>query len=89
MSKYEFTGETRDHFGTTLRRIRARSSFGDVTAGDLGGWIESEGNLAQTGAAWVYGDAQVYGAAWVSGDGPGIVTPLLSSQVKNPPLLVT
>ena len=66
--KYELTDETREVAGRTLRRIRARSNFGAVSAGDVGGWIESEGNLAQTGAAWVYGDARVSGAAWVSGD---------------------
>ena len=71
MSKYEFVpGETREFLGTTLRRIRARSNFGAVSAGDVGGWIESEGNLAQTGDAWVYGAARVCGAAHLLCIGP-------------------
>ncbi len=35
-------------------RIRALRDFGDVKAGDLGGYIESENNLAHDGNCWVY-----------------------------------
>lgn len=72
--KYEFTGETRNWIGRTLHRIRAVRDFGDVKAGDLGGWIEKESNLSNDGNAWVYGDArvsgnaEVYGDAWVYGN---------------------
>jgi len=66
--KYELTEETQTVNGTTLYRIRALRSFGDVKAGDLGGWIESERNLSQKGDAWVSGNAQVSGNAWVFGD---------------------
>lgn len=38
-------------------RIRALRDFGDVKAGDIGGYIESEKNLSHTGACWVYDDA--------------------------------
>ena len=68
MKKYEFTGETRLVFGRILRQIKAVISFGSVSAGDLGGWIEKEENLSQDGNAWVYGNAEVYGNAWVYGD---------------------
>jgi hypothetical protein len=68
MKKYEFTGETKMLGGITLRRIRALISFGSVTAGDVGGWIESEKNLSHASNAWVLGDAQVYGNAQVSGN---------------------
>ena len=62
--KYEFTGETKEFCGVTLKQIRALVTIaGVVTAGDCGGWIESEKNLAQ-----VYGDAWVYGDAYVSGN---------------------
>lgn len=54
--------------GRTLHRIRALKSFGDVIAGELGGWIESEKNLSHGGNAWVYGNAQVCGDAQVYGD---------------------
>ena len=78
--KYELTTETKVVFGRTLYRIRALVAFGDVDAGELGGWIEKESNLAQDGNAWVsgnarvsgdarvYGNAEVYGNARVYGD---------------------
>ena len=72
--KYEFTGETMERSGRTLYRIRAVRDFGEVKAGDLGGWIETESNLSNdgnawvSGNAWVYGDAEVSGNAWVYGN---------------------
>lgn len=65
MKKYEFTGETKKYRGPTLHRIRAVRSFGNVKKGDLGGFIESEDNLAHDGNAWVYDNAKIYGEAWV------------------------
>ena len=71
--KYEFTGETKDWCGITLKQIRAVRDFTlksgiKVTKGDLGGWIEKEENLSHTDSAWVYGDAKVFGDAQVCGD---------------------
>ena len=66
--KYEFTGETKLYFGRTLYKIKALISFGYVSSGDIGGWIEKEENLSQDGNAWVYGDAKVYGNAKVCGN---------------------
>ena len=64
--KYELISETKKQIlGITLYRIRALSNFSDVSAGDLGVFIEKESNLSQTGDAWVYGDALVYGKAQV------------------------
>ena len=68
MKKYELTSETKVFLGKTLYRIKALVQFGNVNAGDLGGWIEKEENLSQSGNAWVYGDARVSGNAWVYGD---------------------
>ena len=68
MKKFELTQETKLFLGKTLYRIKALISFGNVSAGDLGGWIEKEKNLSQDGNAWVYGDAKVYGDARVYGD---------------------
>lgn len=48
-----------------LYRIKAIKDFGDVKAGDLGGFIEKEDNLSHEGNAWVYDSAQVYGGAQV------------------------
>ena len=46
--------------GLVLKRIRALVAIGSlVAAGELGGYIESEDNLACDGDAWVHGDAWV------------------------------
>ena len=50
-----------------LCRVIALAAFSDVAAGDVGGYVESERNLAHAGDAWVYGDAWVHGDAWVYG----------------------
>lgn len=72
MKKYELTGETKkievNFEEVTLHRIRAIKDFGNVKAGDLGGWIEKEENLSQKGKAWVCGTAEVYGNAMVGCD---------------------
>lgn len=57
MKKYELTNKTIP--GTNLRRIRALRDFGDVKAGDLGGFVESEKNLSHGGCCWVFGNARV------------------------------
>ena len=81
MKKFELTNEfITNMFGTKLFRIRALVEFGDVEAGELGGYVEKESNLGHDDNAWVYGDAQVsgdarvydnarvYGDAWVYGN---------------------
>ena len=68
MKKYEFTDETKQLWGRMLHRIRAVADFGDVKAGDLGGWIEKEENLSHEGLAWVWGNAKVCGDAKVWGN---------------------
>ncbi|WP_061499858.1 hypothetical protein [Acetobacter malorum] len=66
--KYELTGETRDHEGLTVHRIRAVRDFGNVQAGDLGGWVEGERNLSHTGEAWIANDAVAAGMSVVRDD---------------------
>lgn len=78
--KYELTDEKIEIDGKTLHRIKAVRNFGNVKAGDMGGFIEKESNLLHYGNAWVYdnakvcdaarvyGDALVCGNAWVCGD---------------------
>lgn len=66
--KYEFTGKIKTIFGIEFKQIRAIISFGYVVAGEIGGWIECEENLSQSGNAWVYGDARVSGNARVYGN---------------------
>ena len=67
--KFELALETeKTFFGIKMFRIRALISFSYITKGDLGGYIEKESNLNQSGNAWVSGDAQVFGNAQVSDD---------------------
>ena len=68
MKKYELTAEFIEKWGKKLFRIKALISFGSVEAGELGGYVEKEDNLAQIGDAWVYGNARVYGTARVYGE---------------------
>ena len=68
MKKYELTAESIVKFGRTLFRIKALVSFGNVEEGELGGFVEQEGNLDQSGNAWVSGDAWVGGNAVVRGN---------------------
>ena len=66
MKKFELTNEfVTNMFGTKLFRIRALVEFGDVEAGELGGYVEKESNLGHDDNAWVYDNALVYGNAWV------------------------
>ena len=64
--KYILTDDVIDFNGHTLHRIKAVKDFATISAGTLGGYIESEGNLDHIGDAWVSGAARVYGNAWVS-----------------------
>jgi carbonic anhydrase/acetyltransferase-like protein (isoleucine patch superfamily) len=64
--KYKLTEETKEIYGRTLRRIQALEDFGEIKAGDLGGWIESEENLSHNGNCWVWDSAWVYGNVRVS-----------------------
>ena len=68
MKKFELTTNSKMHLGKKLFQIKALISFGNVEEGDLGGFIEKEDNLSQSGNAWVYGNAEVYGNARVSGN---------------------
>ena len=68
MKKYGLTAEFIEQWGKKLFRIKALISFGSVEAGELGGYVEKEDNLAQDGDAWVCDDAWVYGDARVYGD---------------------
>ena len=65
MKKFELTNDTKIVFGKKLFRIKALVSFGNVKAGELGGYVEKEENLSHDGNAWVYGNARVCGNARV------------------------
>ena len=69
MKKFELTTESITNVaGKKLFRIKALIDFGDVKAGEVGGYVEKEENVSQDGNAWVSGDARVYGNAMVYGD---------------------
>ena len=69
MKKFELTTESITNVaGKKLFRIKALIDFGDVKAGEVGGYVEKEGNVSQDGNAWVSGNTRVYGNAWVYGD---------------------
>lgn len=61
--KYKLTKETMCFDGVTLHRIQALKDFGNVDAGELGGWVESEKNLSQSGDCWIAMEAKAYGGA--------------------------
>ena len=60
--------DTIEVFCRKLFRIKAKINFGDVEAGDIGGYIEKEENLSENGNAWVHDDARVFGDARVCGN---------------------
>ena len=68
MKKFELTGEQKCSYGKILFRIKALKPFGNVVAGQTGGWVEKEENLSQEDNAWVSDDAVVKDNAVVSGD---------------------
>lgn len=68
MKKYELTNNTTNHNDKTLYRIKALKDFGDVKAGQLGGYVEAENNLSHEGNCWVYDNVKVYDNARVSGN---------------------
>ena len=92
MPKYELTSNFKMIAGRKLFQIKALISFGDVEAGDLGGYIETVNNLVQEGDAWVYGNARVsgnaevygnarvYGDAWVSGNADWLLIGRIGSR---------
>ena len=68
INKYKIRTDISKKLGSlTLYRIEALRNFGYVKKGNLGGWIEKEDNLSQSGTCWVYDDAIVYQNAKVSG----------------------
>lgn len=73
--KYELTGQTKTVSGHTLHRIRAVRDIAypgypelTIKKGTVGGYVETEANLSQTGAAWVHDTAMVWENARVYGN---------------------
>jgi len=70
MAHYRLTRETQRIGNIALYRIQATAPLEhlDIGAGDLGGWVQGENNLAQDGLAWVGDEAIVMDQARVEGD---------------------
>ena len=51
-----------------LYRVKALKDFGNVKAGDVGGYVAGEHNLSHDGNCWVYDGARVFDNAWVTDD---------------------
>ena len=63
--KYMLTNYTKEYDGQTLYRIRALKDFGNVKAGELGGYVAGEHNLSQYGNSWIQTDSKVFNLAYV------------------------
>lgn len=66
--KYRLTAKTMRFDGVMLHRIKALKDFGNVEAGELGGWVESEKNLSQEGNCWIAINAKAYANAYIYGN---------------------
>lgn len=66
--KYEILNTKYQHFSDTLFQIRALKDFGNIKAGQLGGWVSGYHNLSQDGLCWVYPGSKVYMEARVLDD---------------------
>lgn len=67
MKKYELTSNFKMYSDKKIFQIRALVNLENgVKVGELGGWIEKEGNLSHNGNAWVSDNAWVSGNAWVT-----------------------
>lgn len=68
MKKFELTKKEIIYDDHKLYQIKALKNFGNVKAGDLGGFVEKEENLSQDDNCWIYDNAKVYDNACVFGD---------------------
>lgn len=67
MKKYELTNNNLKYGYNVVYRIIALRDFGNVKAGDLGGYVEGEHNLSHDGNCWIYDDAIITGNVSLSG----------------------
>ena len=67
-NKYELTNIKYQHFEFTLYQIRALKDFGNIKAGQLGGFVSGYHNLSQNGLSWCYPECFCYINAKIMGD---------------------
>lgn len=80
--KYELTDETTLYDGVHLHRIRALRDFGDVKAGDLGGFVDNGHNLSHDGNCWIYDEAKAMDGSLVTGDAKIMDYAVLRDETK-------
>lgn len=66
--KYIFSDKVKVVNDRTLHQIQAVRSFGEVKAGDIGGFIESESNLSHDGDCWVGFESIIGRQTYVKGN---------------------
>jgi carbonic anhydrase/acetyltransferase-like protein (isoleucine patch superfamily) len=89
--KYELSENSRDINGVTVYQIRALktmdfvNSIGDtitVEPGDLGGYVQSEDNLSQSGNCWVFDNAVVMNESTLSGNAVAMDSATVCEQAR-------
>jgi hypothetical protein len=78
MKKYELINPIKNGT-TTLWRLKAIRSFGDVKKGQLGGHVENDYNLSHNGSCWLYNGAWCFDQAKIEGD----ARVLIGSYINN------
>lgn len=68
--------------GSTVYRIQADRSFGNVKEGEYGGYVGNMSNLSQTGTAWIYDEAVAYGQSRVEEDAQLRKESVISDMVR-------
>ncbi len=70
-----------NYYNVPCYRIKALKDFGDVSKGDLGGFISHESNLSLDGDCWVY-DGIVTGNAKISGNAKVTNNTIITQDVE-------
>ncbi len=67
MKKYELLTEPRKITeGGVVYQIKALRDFGDVEAGDLGGWIDESSTLDHESDSWIYDNSMVFDGSTIN-----------------------
>lgn len=74
---FSFEGST-----YTLYKIKALETFGDVSSGQTGGYVESTDNLSQFGCCWLYDNAKVFAGGRVFDSGKAFDNVIIGGNGK-------
>lgn len=89
--RWEFTGETKIVYGREVKQIRACISFGKVSAGDVGGWLEDENSLPQDGEGWLFNLSVAFKSSVIRGgviSGGVILGGVIRGDVSKSPIFI-